>query len=183
MIRGEKVVLRALEATDTERCHAWITDPEVTQFLHMRYPVSLLAEGKWVQQERDPLRELELAVETTAGVHIGNCALRGAGSVDRAAELGIVIGDKAHWGQGYGADTVLTLCGFGFNEMNLHRIFLHVYQFNPRAIACYVKCGFQHEGRLREAFFRKGAYHDILVMGILEDEFRAKWPERCAPAQ
>ena len=179
MIRGEKVILRALEATDAERCHAWINDPEVIQFLHMRYPVSLLAEEGWVSRERDPLKELSLAVETTEGVHIGNCGLSGAGSVERAATLGIVIGDKQYWGQGYGTDTVLTLCGFGFNEMNLHRISLHVYESNPRAIACYEKCGFQREARLRQAFFRKGAYHDILVMGILEDEFRAKWPQRC----
>jgi RimJ/RimL family protein N-acetyltransferase len=181
MIRGEKVVLRALEATDAERCHAWINDPEVTQFLHMRYPVSLMAEEKWVSQERDPLKELELAIEIAQGVHIGNCALRGAGAVDRSAELGIVIGEKQCWGRGYGTDAMLTLCAFGFNEMNLHRIHLSVYEFNPRAIACYEKCGFQHEARLRQAFFRKGAYHDILVMGILEDEFRAKWPGRCAP--
>jgi RimJ/RimL family protein N-acetyltransferase len=174
MIRGEKVVLRALEATDAERCHAWINDPEVTQFLTMRFPVSLLAEERWASRERDPLKELELAIETTEGVHIGNCSLGGAASVDRAGGLGIMIGDKQYWGQGYGTDTMLTLCGFGFSEMNLHRIFLHVYEFNPRAIACYEKCGFQHEGRLREALFRNGAYHDILVMGLLEDEFRAR---------
>ena len=49
-----------------------------------------------------------------------------------------------------------------------------------RAIRCYEKAGFRHEGRLREALFRHGSYHDILVMGILEDEFRAQWPDRLA---
>jgi len=55
--------------------------------------------------------------------------------------------------------------------MNLHRVQLEVYDFNPRAMRCYEKCGFQVEGRQREALFRNGSYHDILIMGILREGF------------
>ncbi|MBC8249877.1 MAG: GNAT family N-acetyltransferase, partial [Anaerolineales bacterium] len=48
-----------------------------------------------------------------------------------------------------------------------------VHDFNPRAIRCYEKCGFRHEGRLREARFSDGRYHDELMMGILREEFEA----------
>lgn len=178
MIRGEKVLLRAVEEGDAERCHRWINDPEVTQFMSMRFPMSLLQERKWVERERDPNKELSLAIETLDGDHIGNCGLNGISSVDRRAGIGIVIGEKDYWGKGYGTDATLTHCGFGFTQMNLHRIFLHVYEFNTRAICCYEKCGFEHEGCLRQAIFKHGKYNDILVMGILEDEFREKWPER-----
>ena len=92
--------------------------------------------------------------------------------------LGIVIGEKDCWGKGYGTDAMLTLCGFGFTQMNLHRIGLRVFPENQRAVTCYEKCGFEHEGRLREAIFKHGEYRDMLLMSILADEFRDKWPER-----
>jgi RimJ/RimL family protein N-acetyltransferase len=47
-----------------------------------------------------------------------------------------------------------------------------------RAVACFEKVGFVHEGRFREAAFKHGAYCDILAMGLLRGEFRARWPER-----
>ena len=90
---------------------------------------------------------------------------------NRHAELGVVIGEKAYWGQGYGSDAICTLLRFGFEEMNLHRIYLRVYEDNARGIRAYEKCGFCQEGRLREANFRQGRYHDELVMGILSHEF------------
>jgi RimJ/RimL family protein N-acetyltransferase len=56
--------------------------------------------------------------------------------------------------------------------MNLHRVFLKVYEDNPKAIRAYEKCGFQHEGRLRQAIYRKGRYYDELLMSVLSHEFK-----------
>jgi RimJ/RimL family protein N-acetyltransferase len=178
MIRGEKVVLRAPEPEDLERCYVWMNDREVTRFTTMRFPISRGAELKWLQQDRDPAQVVELAIESLEGEHIGNCGLMRVDHLCRSAELGIVIGDKNYWARGYGTDAVLTLCGFGFAEMNLNRIELHVYDYNSRGIACYEKCGFSHEGRRRAAGYREGATHDILIMGLLADEYRDKWPQR-----
>lgn len=178
MIRGAKVILRAPEPEDLERCYTWMNDREVTRYTTMRFPISRAAERKWLEHERNPAETVELAITTLAGDHIGNCGLMRVNHLCRSAQLGIVIGDKAYWSQGFGTDAVLTLCGFGFAEMNLNRVELHVYDYNPRGIACYERCGFQHEGRLRQAGFREGAHHDILVMGILAAEYREKWPER-----
>ena len=55
--------------------------------------------------------------------------------------------------------------------MNINKIKLHVYSFNPRAIKSYEKCGFIKEGVLRQEIFRKGKYHDEIIMGLLRDEF------------
>src|SRR5437879_9941124 len=66
------------------------------------------------------------------------------------SELGIWITEPL-WNRGYGTDAVRTLCRFGFREMNLHRISLHVYDFNPRGVMVYEKVGFREEGRLRRS--------------------------------
>jgi len=65
------------------------------------------------------------------------------------------------------------LMRLGFDKMNLHRLWLHVHDYNQRAIASYEKCGFKREGVLREDHFARGEYHDTIVMGILESEYHA----------
>jgi RimJ/RimL family protein N-acetyltransferase len=82
-----------------------------------------------------------------------------------------MIGDKTYWTQGYGTEAVRLLIKHGFNSLNLNRIFLRVFENNPRAIRAYEKAGFVHEGRERQAEFRDGRYIDVLLMSILKDEF------------
>ena len=53
---------------------------------------------------------------------------------------------------------------------------VHADADNPRAIACYERVGFVHEGRLRNARWIRGAYIDQLVMGLLREEWMAAPP-------
>jgi RimJ/RimL family protein N-acetyltransferase len=84
-----------------------------------------------------------------------------------------MIGNKNYWSNGYGCDAIVTLLRFGFHEMGLNKVWLHVYEFNERARACYKKCGFVVEGTLRENAYREGKYIDTITMGILRSEFDA----------
>jgi RimJ/RimL family protein N-acetyltransferase len=61
--------------------------------------------------------------------------------------------------------------------MNLNRVWLTVDQDNARGVACYRKCGFVAEGRLRQDRYSGGGYHDTLIMGVLASEFRAMQAE------
>ena len=102
---------------------------------------------------------------------IGSLAFNEIDWRNRAAEFGIMIGDKTYWNRGYGTEAVRLLVNHGFNTLNLNRIFLRVFENNPRAIRAYEKAGFVHEGRLRQAEFRDGKYIDVLMMSMLKDEF------------
>ncbi len=176
MIDGTLVRLRALEPSDAERAYAWINDREVTRFLMARYPMSHGDEERWLADSSGNngfARDVRLAIETKDGTHIGNCGLHRVSTEDRHAELGIMIGDKACWSNSYGTDTVRTLLRFAFDQMNLHRVALGVFDFNDRAIACYRKCGFVEEGRSRQTYFQDGRYHDIIRMSVLRPEYEA----------
>ena len=177
MIVGEKVRLRAIERDDLPRFVEWFSDPDVRRYLDMYLPFSLAQEERWFEslQERLEKREVVmLTIETSGGAHIGNISLFDIHWKERHAELGITIGEKDYWGQGYGTDAVRTMLRLAFEEMNLHRVFLRVHADNARGIQCYEKVGFQKEGTLRENVFREGAYIDMYVMGILESEFAAR---------
>jgi RimJ/RimL family protein N-acetyltransferase len=174
MLHGRTVNIRALESTDLERAYTWINDREVIRYLAARYPMSRTDEQRWLDQgPTNSMGGVRLAIETKDGVHIGTLDLHRVSSEDRSASLGIMIGDKAYWSNGYGTDAMQTLLRFTFGEMNLNRVSLHVFEFNERAIACYRKCGFREEARLRENYYGEGRYWDVLVMGILRDEFEA----------
>jgi RimJ/RimL family protein N-acetyltransferase len=179
MIRGERVVLRPIEADeDLERCFEWINDFEVTRFLGIEGPITRHREHEMLARERDPEQDIMLAILIEDGTHIGNCGLHHINLPSRKAELGIMIGDKRYWSQGYGADVVRTLCAYAFVHMNLQRIQLGVFSHNPRAQRCYEKCGFQVEGRFRRSIYKAGAFRDEVRMAILREEFMALFPER-----
>jgi len=172
MIFGKRVRLRAIERDDIPRFIKWFNDPDVREHLALYRPLSLAQEEKWFEAlaERESTDHL-FAIETCEGVHIGNLGLHGINWKDRSAELGIAIGEKDHWGQGYGTDAITTLLGYAFDELNLHRVFLRVNADNPRGIGCYEKCGFVHEGTLRHAVFTAGQYKDQHMMSILQTEY------------
>ena len=171
MIYGKKTRLRRIEREDIPTFVRWFNDPEVRTFLLVNSPISHAQEEKWFERKLEEKDSELFAIETLDGTHIGNIGLHDINWTHRQAEMGIVIGEKEYWSRGFGSDAIRTLLTFAFDEMNLHRIFLKVYEDNERAIRSYKKCGFRLEGTLREAIFRKGTYYDEHIMGILRSEF------------
>jgi RimJ/RimL family protein N-acetyltransferase len=89
----------------------------------------------------------------------------------RDAFVGLGIGETEYWGKGYGTDIMNVLLRFAFTEINLRRLTLTVFEYNPRAIRSYEKVGFRHEGCLRKVINKEGRRWDILYMGILREEW------------
>ncbi len=175
MIYGERIRLRAIERDDIPRYVAWFNDPAVTAGLNMHFPMSLSDETRWVESLSNlPPQERPLAIEvkTPDGwQHIGGTGLDGIDWVNRAACFGIFVGEKSLWHQGYGTETTRLMLKHGFETLNLHRIFLHVYETNPNAIQTYEKVGFVKEGIMRDAIYRNGCYINVLLMSVLRSEW------------
>lgn len=92
--------------------------------------------------------------------------------LSRAAFVGIGINDRGDWGRGFGSDAMRIALRFAFLELNLHRVMLNVFEYNPRAIRTYEKIGFRREGCARGAVLKDGRRWDMLYMGILHDEWK-----------
>ena len=175
MIFGKRVRLRAIEREDLPRFVMWLNDPDVVQGLMLGSPLSIPQEERWFEKLLEhPVEEHPLVIElkmNEAWIPVGNIAFDSIAWVDRAAEVGIVIGEKKFWNQGYGCEAMRLMLRHGFNDLNLNRIYLRVYATNPRAVKSYEKAGFTHEGRLRQAHFQGGQYVDVLLMSILRSEW------------
>ena len=170
---GRLIRLRAREPEDEPLLYRWFNDPEVTEHLTLRYPLSHKTEREFIDRVSNPdYAHVSFAIETLDGQMIGGCGLEDTSPESRSAVLGIAIGEKTFWDGGYGTDAMRTLCRFGFEMMNLHRIQLDVYANNARGLHVYEKIGFQLEVTKRQAVYKFGQYHDVHVMGLLEGELR-----------
>ena len=173
MLKGKLVNLRAIEREDLEEVMKWVNDREVTKYLAaFLYPVSQEEEEKFLERAMSRNdTEKNLVMETKERVYIGQISLHKIDWKNSNAELGIVIGNKEYWGKGYGTEAIKILLHHAFNQMNLYKIDLQVFEFNQRGIRCYEKCGFKKEGKLRKNHFYQAKYYDVFLMGILKDEF------------
>jgi len=102
---------------------------------------------------------------------IGEMVLEVVNWTGRDAFVGLSIGGRENWDKGYGTEMVNLLLRFAFTEINLRRVTLTVFEYNPRAIRVYEKVGFRHEGRERKSLNREGRRWDMVFMGILREEW------------
>lgn len=177
---GERVRLRPLEEGDAPRFQQWFNDEETLRWLStVGYQRSLSAEERSIRDhhENDWEHGVALVIEATdrgdEPLPIGNIVLRNLSAESRHAEVGISIGADEDRGRGYGADALRTICRFGFDELDLHRIELATLAYNVRAVRSYEQVGFVLEGRRREHRYRGGRYWDLLMMGLLRSDFAA----------
>ncbi len=144
-LEGELVVLRAKLFSDVDRDYSWRSDPELAE-LDATTPIRLSLD-EYGRHYRDEINypspwSVRYAVETYAGIHIGNAMYY---DIDRSrgqCELGIMIGNRDYWSRGYGTDTVRTLLRSIFEEQALDRVYLHTLAYNERAQKSFRKSGF-----------------------------------------
>lgn len=176
ILRGEHVYLRPAERDDVPLFLEWLADADVGEGLATRAPWSRVAEEAWfdeLQRSQGQTTWHFVICLRATDQPIGFCALHDIDHVNGTTELGIGIGETAEWGKGYGTETVRILLDFAFGELRLHRVVLHVFDFNERAIHVYERVGFQHEGTRRQAHYRHHRHHDMHVMGILAADWAA----------
>ncbi len=89
------------------------------------------------------------------------------------ARVKLGIGDPADWGKGYGAEALDMLLRFAFIELNLHRLTAVVQGYNRAALRLFSKAGFVEEVRRRQAVYRDGKRWDLIMLGLLDEEWRA----------
>lgn len=169
-IVGNKVKLRPKRLSDAKSDYAWQTTPELAQLdaaplltiPYEQYLTDYTAELRYPSFSR-----CVFAIEVD-GKHIGNCVYYNIDERRGEAELGIMIGDRACWGKGYGTDAVRTLIDHVFSETKIRRLYLKTLEWNQRAHRCFEKCGFHFYRRIT----RSG--YNFLLMEL----HRKDWMDR-----
>jgi len=105
-----------------------------------------------------------------AGGPLGYAILSDLDSPDRSIALWRIV--VAEPGRGIGKRFLRGVMAWAFEEKRAHRLWLDVAEDNPRAEAVYRALGFVEEGRMRESFLRPDGYATLILMSILEREYR-----------
>jgi RimJ/RimL family protein N-acetyltransferase len=171
---GDQIYLRPLEPGDARQITPWVNDPDVTCNLFIYKPMSLQQEEEFLAKlTKDGAIALGIALRSSDRL-IGSAGLHDIDYKNGQCTFGILIGAKEEWGKGYGTEATRLFVDFAFGTLNLHRFWLHVYEYNVRGIRAYEKVGLQKEGTLRQARYHDGRYWDTYVMAILRQEWDAR---------
>jgi RimJ/RimL family protein N-acetyltransferase len=177
LFKGKLVRLSAEDPeTIADHFSRWSRDSEYTRLLDSgaTRQFSVKATKEWIEKEleKDPADMFTFMIRTLEDdCLIGDIGLEEFHWMHGDAYVGIGLGDRDYWGKGYGTDAMKVILRYAFNELNLHRVSLSVFEYNPRAIRSYEKVGFIHEGRVRQYLHKEGRRWDLFFMGITKDEW------------
>jgi len=172
---GERVILRRHVPSNVDAFRRWYADPRVARLTRYQDGPMKPAEIErfFISRVVGP-DSLAMAIHVRgSGRLVGTCAFSQLDGDNGSALFHITIGEVDAWGLGYGTDATRLMLGHAFETLGLHRVALTVFEFNERAIRAYRRCGFQVEGRAREAIWRDGRRWDEISMSILAGEWLA----------
>ncbi|WP_324617341.1 GNAT family N-acetyltransferase [Microvirga alba] len=170
MLKGENVVLTEIRPDDSETLYRWINDAEAVRLNAPYGPVAYPRHVAWLEAlGRDDSRVAFAIRETADGPLVGTIQLIDIHRIHRTAELTIRIGSPEKQGRGLGTEALKLATRFAFDDLNLQRLWLRVFQTNTRAIRAYEKTGLEVEGVMRRAAFVEGRWLDVIVMAVLRE--------------
>lgn len=177
MYEGELIRLREYRESDRA---AYLADESdaASHLIHRagpRHPWAAHELDAYLERSRtiDDERYLFTVAMLTDDAPVGRVVVKQVHRVHRTASFGISLAGRAR-GRGFGTEATRLACRFAFEALGLHRFWLDVHADNHRAIAVYESCGFRAESRRPLERFHDGHHHDVLVMGLLEQEWRGE---------
>lgn len=174
---GERIYLRALEQSDLSGNYfQWLNDNEVCAFnSHAIFPNSTKKMQDFFDSMQDNKTAVVLAIITKEkDTHIGNLGLHEIDWISRSAEFRILLGDKDNWQKGFANEAAQLIINYGFERLNLNRIFCGTSAENIGMQKLAEKLNMKKEGVMRSAMYKMNKYVDIIVYGLFKDEFKSK---------
>lgn len=172
-IEGDFIYLRPVNDNDLTGNYAkWLIDKEVTKFMEFgNSPVTFERMKDYLNLLKNNKNLFLAIVMTETNQHVGNIRLGPIDWFHRRADIGVLVGERSVQGKGVASAAIQLVLNYAFNIMNLKRITLGVIAENTNAIRLYEKIGFVREGCLRSHVLCNGAYHDVILYGLMAEEF------------
>jgi RimJ/RimL family protein N-acetyltransferase len=169
------ITLRELSRDDIPVINRWRQDPVVSDGIGApRRFIGLDVDIRWYE---DYLArrgsEVRCAVcLAESGQLVGMVSLTRIDYVHRNAEYNAMVGERTSQNRGFGTAATRAMVRHGFFDLNLHRIYVSILRDNISSIRMCEKAGFREEGTIRQGAYKNGAYHDLVLMGVLRSEIQ-----------
>lgn len=170
ILHGNAITLEPPKPEDLDIFRGWFADLEITRYLLARFPLTSEQEQEWYgAAARDDARVLWSIV--AGGCTIGNTVIHHIDWINRHAGTGTLIGDQAHWGKGFGAESVRLRTAYAFNELGMERLETECFVENVPMRRCLEKSGYHKIGVRRRHLYKRGAWRDTLLFELVRDEW------------
>ena len=175
ILRGERVILRPIVAEDAQAMFASLADEESMRLTGSQQDFTFEQVEEYCKRLLTADDRADYAITRQEdGLYVGEVVLNNIDWINGYSNFRIALAGKQFFGKGYGTEAIQLILEYGFRQLQLHRIELEVYDFNPRAQHVYEKVGFVREGVRRDVLLWDGVYHSAIVMGILAEEYEAR---------
>lgn len=174
-LKDEKtgIYLRMMTPEDTDRIVAWRNSEAVRKRFIYREAFTREGHLSWIKNMVETGKVIQMIIcDLKTDEPLGSVYFRDVDRKHSKAEYGIFIGEESARGRGVGSAVAKLALRYAFEEEKLHRVFLRVLSDNQPAIKSYENAGFQREALLREDVFLDGSYRDVILMGILDREWK-----------
>jgi len=174
VLTGDGVTLRTFERRDVEHARRWLDDAEFRALIGATSPLTKAEADEWFERvENDRSRRWYAVVRNEDASVVGEAGLLRISPEWRTADASIMIGERDARGQGVGTEAGRVLLQLAFDRMGLHRLAIGVVGFNEGALRFWERLGFRREGVQRDGYLLDGAFHDFVMMSLLEEEWRS----------
>ncbi|CAN5447945.1 N/A [soil metagenome] len=175
LFQGEKVAIGPMHAGLIPSMKTWEYNFDTAMWSGDEYRIHTPEHlekifTKFVEKPKDE-RVFMAFYDRASLTPIGWGNIRDINTFHQTCELGILIGDPAFRGQGYGSEAVRLMVDFAFTAYNVRNVQLDTNSYNHRALGAYTKVGFKEIGRRRQATRYGNRLFDIVYMDCLAEEF------------
>ncbi len=173
-LQGSGFYFRELKQEDLQgNWYNWFNDGEVTLYQNKKYfPNSIEKQTEYYNYLLKSNQDVVFAIisDDDKNIHIGNVGLHKIDWIHRSAELGIVIGEKDYQGKKIGKNAWQLITNYGFQTLNLHRIYALIMENNLSSIKCAEGAGFSKEGFIKDYFFKEGLYNNVFYYNAINSK-------------
>lgn len=176
MIKGKLVGLRAVEREDLCLLRDWRNIPDFRKNFREVRELNMENQEKWFERiVENSKNDFMFIIERLEDQKpIGVCGLVYVNWVIRSADFSFYIGEEAKYidDDGYANEAAHLLLDYGFNSLNMHKIWMELYDFDEKKIRFFMeKFKFKKDGLLRDNCFEAGKYYNSNIYSLLESEF------------
>ena len=163
---------------DAELVSKWTHDPEYLRLLSTDIakplsPGQIKKQYEELDKDAEKHNAFNFAIRLKEGDRlIGSARLYRIEWTHGTASLQIGLGDRNDRGKGYGTEALQMLLRYAFDELNLYRLAAVTAEYNTGALRFFERAGFSEEVRRRQAVQRDGKRWDVLMLGLLRDEWK-----------
>jgi len=170
-----RVYLRPLRTTDVNQNYLnWFNDPLVTKFLEIRgKDLSKKIVDKYIQEGRKSKTYYMYAICFSENKkHIGNLKIGPINKKHNFSDLVTVIGDREYWGKGLAVEAIKLGIEMAFKKYKIRKLSAGIYSGNKSSIKAYKKAGFVIEGKIKDQFIEDGKFHDKVIVGCFNPQYK-----------